>query len=316
MSTKIQIDGFTVGLIIGAVLVVVEIFWYVWTREDRRWYRRWKGGHWEEWWLDSPEHQFRWFQHRYCETDDRPELGRGTPTCEEWPSMQHPWLAPFNIGRIYQYMSYVLRHKWYVFWAGWRLTTTWKELALCALHDANKFHPAMFRPYAEYFYHPDGSKTTTMGPDGFQIYPEATIRFNRAWLWHIKRSKHHPQYWARVVSVPCLHPDDVLLNDSGGARCLRCDRRYPPEQIRQVVEEQLLYHGLRHLTVSLKAMPVRYVTEMLCDWIGAGLAQGSPDTLRWYQTRGYRLPLHPITRAIVEMRLGVPQYCTSEETHA
>lgn len=39
-------------------------------------------------------------------------------------------------------------------------------------------------------------------------------------------------------------------------------------------------------------------------WMGAGLAQGTPDTLAWYTARGHRLPMGPNTRALVEQRLG------------
>jgi hypothetical protein len=51
-------------------------------------------------------------------------------------------------------------------------------------------------------------------------------------------------------------------------------------------------------------MPLRYRLEMLADWIGAGAAQGTPDTLGWYASRGKNHPLGPETRAWIEQRLG------------
>lgn len=74
-----------------------------------RWYRRWSGGHWELWQLDSPVHGESWHQVPACSQKpvrvlvpatccldagtwqerlpDRPtSLCRGTPRCEDWPA--------------------------------------------------------------------------------------------------------------------------------------------------------------------------------------------------------------------------------------
>jgi hypothetical protein len=52
-------------------------------------------------------------------------------------------------------------------------------------------------------------------------------------------------------------------------------------------------------------MPERYRREMLADWVGAGAAQGTPDTRAWYLARGHRHPLGRQTRAWLERRLRV-----------
>ncbi len=52
-------------------------------------------------------------------------------------------------------------------------------------------------------------------------------------------------------------------------------------------------------------MPDRYRREMLADWRGAGMAQGSPDTARWYQRNQVKMLLHPDTREWVEKELGL-----------
>jgi len=52
-------------------------------------------------------------------------------------------------------------------------------------------------------------------------------------------------------------------------------------------------------------MPEPYRTEMLCDWIGAGKAQGKPDTASWYMVNEAKMQLHPDTRAWIEEALGV-----------
>jgi hypothetical protein len=203
------------------------------------------------------------------------------------------------MGRHWQYLKYVLRHKWFVFVAGCRLGIPW----LALLHDNSKFFPDEWRWYARHFYAPDGSKQTWQGKDGFYVDPKNDTKFDRAWLKHIKRNKHHPQHWVRVRHAACecsevsLHiqyqfgyvdRDDVLLKDDDGAQCMTCLARLDQSQLQLVVRE----------------MPVRYRLEMLADWQGAGLAQGTPDTLAWYRARGHRLPLGSETRAWVEAQLG------------
>jgi hypothetical protein len=51
-------------------------------------------------------------------------------------------------------------------------------------------------------------------------------------------------------------------------------------------------------------MPDRYRREMLADWIGAGRAQGTPDTLCWYTVNRHKMKLHPETQAWIEAQLG------------
>lgn len=51
-------------------------------------------------------------------------------------------------------------------------------------------------------------------------------------------------------------------------------------------------------------MPDRYRREMLADWRGAGRAQGTPDTLKWYRTNRHKMSLHPETQGWIEQQLG------------
>jgi hypothetical protein len=52
-------------------------------------------------------------------------------------------------------------------------------------------------------------------------------------------------------------------------------------------------------------MPHRYVVEMLCDWIGAGKAQGKPDTKAWYLKNRDRIILRDASRKWIERELGI-----------
>lgn len=105
-----------------------------------------------------------------------------------------------------QYLSYVLRHKWYVFWAclqigGLRLL--WRGI----IHDWSKFLPSEWRPYAQYFYGDNSKEYFEHGGWKGEVFGHYGIyageRFNIAWNHHQKRNDHHWQYW-------------VLMQDDGG----------------------------------------------------------------------------------------------------
>lgn len=52
-------------------------------------------------------------------------------------------------------------------------------------------------------------------------------------------------------------------------------------------------------------MPVKYVKEMICDWRGAGKAQGFNDTPAWYLKNKDKMILAPATRLLVESLLDI-----------
>ncbi|MCK9597286.1 DUF5662 family protein, partial [Candidatus Pacearchaeota archaeon] len=53
-------------------------------------------------------------------------------------------------------------------------------------------------------------------------------------------------------------------------------------------------------------MPIKYIDEMISDWIGAGKAiYGKDNTLKWYKKNRDNIILHPTTRKWVEYKIGV-----------
>lgn len=50
-------------------------------------------------------------------------------------------------------------------------------------------------------------------------------------------------------------------------------------------------------------MPLKYAKEMICDWKGAGKAQGHNDVLSWYKKNKDKMVLAPATRLFVEGEL-------------
>ncbi|MDD5395195.1 MAG: DUF5662 family protein [Thiothrix sp.] len=52
-------------------------------------------------------------------------------------------------------------------------------------------------------------------------------------------------------------------------------------------------------------IPEMVIREMVADWRGAGKAQGTPDTVKWYKTNKDKLQLHPQARNRIEELLGI-----------
>ncbi len=105
----------------------------------------------------------------------------------------------------WKYLKYVLRHKWYVLWAGWKIgAPKWRLL----VHDWTKFLPREWLPYTKFFY---GEKT-----------PAAAADFKIAWNHHQKHNPHHWQFW-------------VLVNDSDEPKISALDM--PEHFIREMVAD-------------------------------------------------------------------------------
>lgn len=92
---------------------------------------------------------------------------------------------------IIQYLLSTVRHKAFVFWAGWKIVggiSFWRLL----IHDWTKFMPVEFVNYAKNYKLPGGRKK----------YPDAFIK---AWMHHQKNNKHHPEYWTTVGIFEWAH---------------------------------------------------------------------------------------------------------------
>lgn len=106
--------------------------------------------------------------------------------------------------RHWNYLKYVIKHKWFVLLAAYRINASWW---LAIIHDRSKFLPSEWIPYAHTFYASNGDSQ----------YKE-TPEFNQAWLIHQHRNPHHWQYW-------------VLRQDNGPDIALEMPRRYALEMI-------------------------------------------------------------------------------------
>ena len=111
------------------------------------------------------------------------------------------------------YLKYVVRHKWFVFVACYRLGIPW----LGIVHDLSKFSRCEFGPYARNFFGPDGRRRNVRDATGAYDPNSQRDEFRLAWLNH-QRNKHHWQAW-------------VSVGDGGNLRPLRIPHRYCLEMV-------------------------------------------------------------------------------------
>lgn len=132
-------------------------------------------------------------------------------------------------------------------------------------HDLSKLLPSEWFPYVEYFYGPR--------------YSEAEFdRAKRIGIFLPTRQEVTDKF--NVAWLKHQHRNDhhwqhwVLTGDGGD--------------------------------VIAMEMPVKCRLEMLSDWDGAGMAiNGRIDTKNWYLRNRDIIKLHPITRSMVELDLGI-----------
>ncbi len=148
----------------------------------------------------------------------------------------------------WEYLKYLLRHKWYVAIECWE-----RGLYIHAFtHDLSKFRLSEWIPYAQYFY------------GNFKDDAGVNADFDLAWLAHQHRNKHHWQWW-------------VLREDEGKTK-----------------------------TVFI---PIKYVKQMACDWIGASKAIRGKDAkpAEWYRKVKVGTFINDYSRRQFEQMIGFEQ---------
>lgn len=200
----------------------------------------------------------------------------------------------------WQYLKYVIRHKWYVFRECLKLGVS---PLIAVFHDWDKFLPDEWLPYTNFFYgnfptQRDVNRAHMLGIGGYNPYTKEQCKedFAIAWMKHQHRNKHHWQYWCRVDGVP-LYLTKVLIWDKGNAQVY--------------MEHEAGYGVFWHNWIDVDGskitcdpMPDIYRREMLADWRGAGRAiTGKDNTLDWYIDNYWNIKLHDETRMWVEGQL-------------
>ena len=117
--------------------------------------------------------------------------------------------------RHFAYLNYIIRHKYFVFIACWKLDVSlWRAL----IHDWHKFLPCEWFPYASTFYHHDGTNAKY----------ETNQAFEMAWNHHEKLGKHHWQYWlltfdngtTKALDMPTPYLREMLADWWGAGRAI------------------------------------------------------------------------------------------------
>lgn len=113
----------------------------------------------------------------------------------------------------WQYLKYVVRHKWFVFLECLKLDV---PLWIAIMHDWDKFLPDEFFPYSRFFHNRDGSKRQIRDKTGY-YKPTDTgdSSFDWASFLHAKRNKHHWQWWVLPTGGDnkCLPMPDVFRRE-------------------------------------------------------------------------------------------------------
>lgn len=105
----------------------------------------------------------------------------------------------------WRYLSYLVRHKWFVLVAGRKTGVAWWRLLI---HDWSKFLPCEWFPYVESFY----------GSYGNNRPSQVVSAFNQAWLHHQHHNPHHWQHW-------------VLREDSGDILLIEMPQHFVREMV-------------------------------------------------------------------------------------
>lgn len=96
-------------------------------------------------------------------------------------------------------LSYLVRHKWYVYRAGRVLRVPLRRLVV---HDLSKLSRAEWWPYANFFY---GGYV-----EGTPEWVAAKAAFKEGWKNHILKNSHHPEHHTRVGRRGEDMPDDDI----------------------------------------------------------------------------------------------------------
>ena len=133
-------------------------------------------------------------------------------------------------------------------------------------HDLSKFLPCEFFPYAEYFY----------GKYSDYMVKKYGGEFSANDMYNMQTIQENFNLaWLHHQELNPHHWQYWILREDSGA------------------------------TIAIR-MPVEYVMEMICDWIGAGRAitGKSGGTKEWYGQMKERIILEQYTRSLVEYEIA------------
>lgn len=102
-----------------------------------------------------------------------------------------------------KYLSYVIRHKWYVFIECYKQGIIWQGI----IHDLSKFSKEEWTPYVYKFFGP----YDVLPPDLEQC-------FNKAWEHHYTYNAHHWEHWVFnciEIAIPPKYLKELIADWRG-----------------------------------------------------------------------------------------------------
>lgn len=196
-----------------------------------------------------------------------------------------------------KYASYVARHKWYVFQECARVGLFWRGV----IHDWHKLLPEEWQPYKEYFH---GEKVPVRDID---MSTGQVFEKDKDGKWYLGRAPN-PVLMHRCDAVREGRKGSVGYtkpNDSGDDAF---DLAWLRHQKR--ADHHWQWWLIHQDDGDVRAIPMSDEArlEMVCDWVGASMAQGYGGIEAvggWYEANKDRMTLHPETRLWVETYLAV-----------
>lgn len=136
----------------------------------------------------------------------------------------------------WKYFKYVMRHKWFVFWAGVSIgAPIWRLI----IHDWSKFLPSEWFPYVDFFYtdkpQNDFWLSKKLGYSCYELTPFGLLvrdKFDIAWNHHQKRNDHHWQHWVliqddgEIINMPMTESAmlEMIADWVGAGKALKSDK--------------------------------------------------------------------------------------------
>jgi len=174
-----------------------------------------------------------------------------------------------------RYLKHVLVHKAYVLKYSFRLGCVWRGI----WHDMSKFSPTEFTAHAAWFFQKSFKDCCVTYAEAWEKHKtdgfdwemaRAHERLDRAWLHHLRRNPHHPEFW-------CI----VQAGEGDKAEHVRTRK-------------------FRHVVIE---MDEPYRKEMWADWLARSIHRDGNNLADWYETVGRHHPFGKETRAWVEEKL-------------
>ncbi len=166
------------------------------------------------------------------------------------------------------YLKYVLRHKWFVLLEGMTLGV---PLWMLIIHDWGKFLPGEWFPYVDFFHGEYIVTATRKRWINGGASKDASLQQIEDEIIEERKLAFYTA-WQYHVNRNKHHWQYWVTSNESDVECL--------------------------------PMPEVHRLEMLADWRGAGRAQGTPDTRKWYASHRNKLKLHPETRQFFDRTLS------------